>query len=218
VTAEVSVGGRVRGVALVLALVLAAVPAGADPVDCEAGLASRSSADRPHGIDAAYDTRPWAPIVVPGHHYDLRGYWIGEPEPEQFTFNLRVTDLAAVEDLNTVVEYQGTRTITIAIDHLGRPQFTYGHIEQSASGTGRAYMTDGTTTGSLNRDADVISVAFTPAMLAGVGDTLDVDAISTYHRPSLQTGVGSSTVVGPGSIVDDFLDGVHCRAVLRQSD
>ena len=211
-------GGRFRGVAVLLAVVLTAMPAAADPVDCVDGLASKASAQRPHGIDAENDERPWAHEALSGPHYDLRSYWIGEPSEERFTLNLRVTDLAAAGDMHTVIVYRASRTITVSVDHLGTAQFSYGHIEQSSADSPRSFITDGTTTGSLDQTTDVITVDLTAPMLVGVGDFLDLDEISAFHRTSVATGLGNIPVAGPATIVDEFSDGVFCRAHLRQAD
>jgi hypothetical protein len=157
---------------LTLALLSGAPAASAEDFadDCYDGPAAAASALQPHMWSSAGPANPWA---VHGDALDLRAGWIGVAEPAEgeeaiddveegvtaFTANIQVTAMP-YHPANSRFNFSytgplGQHFVSAQANELGWA-FTYGHLDTSE--TPQRQVTDGTTTGTVDEAAGIITI------------------------------------------------------------
>lgn len=162
---------RTLAAAATAVLTLLPLPASAHSVPCQDGPARLASADRPHVEDPDGDgTAPWATILGPGG--DIINAWVTGPSAwedrastEKFKATIRVESLQrhpfpARHYFSFMGDDGSTQWVRGEADGADLTwRYSYGHLE------GTTYVSDGTTTGTVNAGAGTITIDIPPSQL-----------------------------------------------------
>jgi hypothetical protein len=211
-----------RLVPLTVALLSIAGPAAAHgPTECTSGPASLAAADRPQAVDAHADGSVYGTFF--GNTADIIGAWISGPSAwadrdstTPFTATIRLEALDRHPLLGRFyVVFEGPDSsqqwVRAEADNPDMQwRFAFGHLD------GTTYVTDGTTSGAVDRAAGTVSVNITSAQLParpadGTELVLNVTEAESFLR--LPSGVPGVT----GNLLSVDVATPDCTVVLYEA-